>query len=261
MNKIGELYDTLKKANRGKEASYSIHKKLDYHDNDITNLYDYLLMNSELKQKKEILDCGCGVGFGAMLLAKKLGANVTGISISSTEIESAKANLQSQGNLSNVIFECKSFDDLRYNKYDAIIAIESLKHSPQLSKTLDSIKNALKPGGNVYIIEDVIVKSSNSLAERKLKSDWVLSKLYTEKEYTGFSNEFEWTTFDLTPMMNKPSKLEVAAKIFGTEIKTGIDSILGHSNSAASIFRGGFYQEWLYANKTLNYKMLIGKKQ
>jgi 2-polyprenyl-3-methyl-5-hydroxy-6-metoxy-1,4-benzoquinol methylase len=260
MNAIGDLYDTLKKANSGKGALYSIHKNLDYPDSVITNLYDYLLMNFDLKQKKEILDCGCGVGFGTMLLAKKLEANITGISISSTEIESANAYLHGDTSLSNVVFECKTFDDLRVNKYDAVIAIESLKHSPQLAKTLDSIKKALKPGGNLYIIEDVMVNSTNSLAERKLKNDWVLSKLYTEKEYTEFSDEFEWITVDLTHMMNRPSKWEVIMKILATEIKTGIDSILSHGNSAAAIFRGGFYQEWLYANKILKYKMLIGKK-
>lgn len=261
MNAIGDLYDTLKKANRGQGASYAIHKNLKYPSSEVKNLYDYLLTNFDFKQKKDILDCGCGVGFGTMLLAKKTGAFVTGISISPSEIESAKRNLTEQDRLSNVNFKCQSFDDLGTMKYDAIIAIESLKHSPKLSTTLVSIINALKPGGEVYIIEDFIVKATNNLAERKLKRDWVLSKLYTEKDYTEFSNALEWNTFDLTPMMKKSTKIEVAAKILATEIKTGFDKIWGQDNSAAAIFRGGFYQEWLYTNKMLKYKMLIGKKR
>jgi len=264
MNAIANLYDTLKKANDGNGSSYSIHKRLNYSNRKVTNLYDYLLDKFDLTGKKEVLDCGCGVGFGTMLLAKNIGANITGISISPSEIESAKVNLQSEGSLQNVSFECRSFDNLGQDRFDAVIAIESLKHSPKLSKSLESIVKSLKPGGELYIIEDIFEKSTNSktesLAEKKLKQDWVLSKLYTEKEYTESSDEMQWTTYDMTSMMRKPSKIEVAVKIFGTEIKTTIDKMFNFNDSAASIFRGGFYQEWMYLDGSLSYKLLKGKK-
>ncbi len=260
MNAIGTLYDTLKKVNDGSGSLYSIHKKLNYSDSKITNLYDYLLNKYNLMEKSDILDCGCGVGFGTILLAKKTGANLTGISVSPNEIESALANLKSEDSLSNVTFVQKSFDELKPEKFDAIIAIESLKHSVQLSKSLDSIIKSLKTGGDLYIIEDVVVKPSNTFAENRLKKDWVLSKLYTEKEYIESSENMRWFTFDMTSMMRKTSKPEVASKIIGTEIKTVVDRILNYSDSAASIFRGGFYQEWLYLNGTLRYKLMIGKK-
>jgi cyclopropane fatty-acyl-phospholipid synthase-like methyltransferase len=261
MSTVANLYDTLKKANDGNRSLYSIHKKLDYSDDSISNLYDYIIDQYDLTQKTNVLDCGCGVGFGTILLAKKIGANITGISVSPSEIESAKSNLASEKSLSNISFECKSFDDLSKEKYDVIIAIESLKHSPHLSKSLDSIVKALKPSGDLYIIEDVLVKSSNSLAKRKLKRDWILSKLYLEKEYTESSKEIDWITVDMTSMMRKPSRLEVIAKIIGTELKTSIDKLVNSSDSAASIFRGGFYQEWLYLNGALRYKLLKGRKR
>lgn len=260
MSAIANLYDTLKKANDGNSSSYSIHKRLNYSDSKVSNLYDHLLDKFDLTDKMDVLDCGCGVGFGTILLAKKIEANVTGISISPSEIESAKTNLNSEDSLQNVSFECRSFDNLGQDRFDAIIAIESLKHSPQLSKSLESIIKSLKPGGDLYIIEDILVKPSDSLAEKKLKSDWVLSKLYTEREYTESSDEMEWTVFDMTSMMRKPTKAEVAVKIFGTEIKTMIDNLLNYRDSAASIFRGGFYQEWMYLNGALSYKLLKGKK-
>ncbi len=260
MNKIGELYDTLKNINDSKSCLYSIHKNLNYANSEITNLYDFLVDSFDFKQKKSILDCGCGVGFGTLLMAKKLNAKFTGISVSTTEIESARENLEQEKSLQNVNFECKSFDDLSAEKYDAIIAIESLKHSPELSKSLFSVLNSLKKGGEIYIIEDVLVKDTNSSAAQNLMKDWVLARLYSEKDYTEFSDEMEWSSIDLTPMMNKYSKLIVAAKIIGAEIKTGIDYLFNKKDSAAYIFRGGFYQEWLYLNGDLGYKLLIGKK-
>ena len=260
MNAIGNLYDTLKKANDGQGASYSIHKRLSYADDGVSNLYDYLLHTYDLSKKKHVLDCGCGVGFGTLLMAKKIQGNIKGISISPSEIESAKANLKLEASLQNASFECRSFDDLGEGAYDAIIAIESIKHSPKLSKSLESIIKSLKPGGDLYIIEDVLVKRSNSRAEKKLKEDWVLSELYTEEEYTESSEEMEWSVVDMTSMMRKPSKAEVALKILGTELKTKVDSIFNKNESAASIFRGGFYQEWMYTKGLLRYKLLKGKK-
>ena len=260
MSAIANLYDTLKKANDGNGSSYSIHKRLNYSNSKVTNLYDHILDKFDMSGKSDVLDCGCGVGFGTILLAKKLGAHITGISISPSEIESANANLNSENSLQNVSFECRSFDSLGQERFDAIIAIESLKHSPKLSKSLESIIKSLKSGGELYIIEDILVESKNSLAEKKLMNDWVLSKLYTEAEYTESSDEMEWTVFDMTSMMRKPSKAEVAVKIFGTEIKTGLDNLFNNNDSAASIFRGGFYQEWMYLNGSLRYKLLKGKK-
>lgn len=260
MNKVANLYDALKHASKSKGNLFAIHKKMNYADNSINNLYDFILNAYDIPESIDILDCGCGVGFGTLLLAEKTKNKITGISISPDEIDQARKNLLEFPHLDNVKFNCISFDDLKPNSYDLIIAIESLKHSPNLSKSLTSIKNAIRENGQILVIEDIAnFVSVDGFASKRLKKDWVLVDLYNEEKYTS-DNTFSWTFKDLTGSMHMPSKLSVLIKILAMEIKSLIDKMLFRKKSAATIFRGGFYQDWLYLNKKLSYKIMHGEK-
>ena len=260
MSDVAALYDTLKQANTTKGQLFAIHKRLNYQDDSISNLYDYILKNYDIKNNIEILDCGCGVGFGTLLLAQKTQNKVTGISVSSDEIDQAKKNLSQDLSIKNADFICQSFDDLKPNSYDFIIAIESLKHSPNIEHSLKVVKNALKPGGQLIIIEDVLHSSADGFAASRLKQDWVLKDLYNETSYMNDDNAIQWAVKDITPMMYRSSALGLIIKIVAFEIKTFFDSLLRKNTPASAIFRGGFYQDWLYSSGKLRYKILKGKK-
>jgi len=74
MSSVAKLYDDLFFLNskRKTEGAYPIHKSLTYESQEVKNLYSYLLMEFDIPKSGRLLDCGCGVGYGSLLLAEVL---------------------------------------------------------------------------------------------------------------------------------------------------------------------------------------------
>jgi len=80
-----------------------------------------------LKPQSKILDIGCGTGFPIDKYLCEKGFSVTGIDISENMLEIAKSQ-----NLENANFQlCDFFEFEPLEKYDAIIAFDSLFHLPK----------------------------------------------------------------------------------------------------------------------------------
>lgn len=123
--------------------------------NNFTYRTTVLFTEKFFKNKKRILDIGCGVGTVDFYLAKK-GHDVIGIDISKTAITAAKANAE-KFNLQNKI---KFFvSDFPYKhipgKYDGVLISEVLEHLKDDNHAIKHIGKLLKPGS-------VIIASSPS---------------------------------------------------------------------------------------------------
>eukprot|EP00550_Attheya_septentrionalis_P001515 CAMPEP_0198291182 /NCGR_PEP_ID=MMETSP1449-20131203/8797_1 /TAXON_ID=420275 /ORGANISM="Attheya septentrionalis, Strain CCMP2084" /LENGTH=747 /DNA_ID=CAMNT_0043989787 /DNA_START=100 /DNA_END=2343 /DNA_ORIENTATION=- len=143
----------------------------------------------------QILDLGCGVGGTLYALAsifhdltvmtcsgshssssRPTGSSTQhasfapvkyrGISLGSAEILQARGLAKWHGmNLNRVTFDQGSFDSASpvvgtSSNNNVVIAIESLAFSHNLTATLSNIYNALKPGGVLIVVEDVVVHPS-----------------------------------------------------------------------------------------------------
>lgn len=113
---------------------------------------------------QSVLELGCGRGFNVGFLSKAVpSTNFIGIDLNTRHVSSA---IRYFGGEPNVRFHQGSFDEL--NKLDIrdcglVFAIESLCHSLNLEKTLDSIVGVLKRGGKLIVFDGFrsgIVKSS-----------------------------------------------------------------------------------------------------
>jgi len=264
MSDIGALYDQLLDFNQSRKDNmdYPIHKSLNYTDSNASNLYEYLLEKDLIEIHGDILDCGCGVGFGSIMMASQ--DNVTrvhGISLSDKEIATANINARSYGLSSICQFEVRSFDDLEENQYDAIVCIESLKHSPDLHKTMQSIGRALKPDGQCIIIDDIAKEPINSNASRRQMSDWVLEDMFTLLDYQSNKDLSGWNSIDLTSQMALSSKLVNRLKILSLEFLVLLGKLGIYKNSAVKIMRGGAYQDMMYHQGQLKYKILTCNKK
>ena len=91
-----QLYDSLhdfeSRYRRG--TAYPVHKRLRFDDRSITDVYDWIATAVPLPDSGDILDAGCGVGFGSIRMAEKCSSRVVGISLSSREIASARHEAQ-----------------------------------------------------------------------------------------------------------------------------------------------------------------------
>jgi sterol 24-C-methyltransferase len=112
-------------------------------------LHEHIAAILRLEQGKHALDIGCGVGGAMRNVARRSGANVTGIALGDDEIE-----------LNNRISRNEAIEDLckatrgdaldmpfEDESFDAAYAIYALKYFPEPVAVLAEVARTLRPGG------------------------------------------------------------------------------------------------------------------
>ncbi len=102
-------------------------------------------------QNKTILDIGCGLGGPAFVLAKKYGANVTGIDLEAHLIERAQIrakelNLESKANFQTVTPGPLTFPD---SSFDFILSSGAFTQIENKQDMYEECLRVLKPGGTL----------------------------------------------------------------------------------------------------------------
>lgn len=116
---------------------------------------------------RRVLDCACGEGYGAALLAGRAHA-VTGLDLSPEAVAHARKRYGEQPGLAFVEGSCSDlpFDD---DAFDVVVSFETLEHIEGQAAMLDEFRRVLTPEGVLLI----------SSPDRKTYSD-----------DSGFENEF-----------------------------------------------------------------------
>jgi SAM-dependent methyltransferase len=101
-----------------------------------------------------IADAGCGYGGFAVFVARQDPTlSVDGYTLSDAQHAVAQQVLKRLG-LSKLRVLRQSYDQLE-RQYDAVVAIESIGHSPNVGATLHHWARHLQPGGMIVIIDDL----------------------------------------------------------------------------------------------------------
>ena len=109
-----------------------------------------LVSRAGIQNGARILDVGCGLGGAAIYLNKVLGAKVTGITISSTQIEMAKELVRHSGaevRLMLMDAEALEMDE----RFDVVWSVEAISHLNEKARCFVSIQRLLQPGGTLVI--------------------------------------------------------------------------------------------------------------
>jgi SAM-dependent methyltransferase len=96
---------------------------------------------------KNVLDYGCGIGFGSEILANNGAKTVTGFDIDQNVINLAKARCE----CSNITFLAGAVPP--HERFDAVTIFEVIEHVREQEQTIDFIAERLRPGG--YLILSV----------------------------------------------------------------------------------------------------------
>lgn len=245
---ITQLYNALfeLEARFKKEENYPIHKKLDF-NNQFNDIYELIITRLDIKDKN-ILDAGCGVGFGSMLLLKNGANKVIGISLSDKEIERATIG-KDKLKLDNIVFKKSSFDETESNCYDIIICVESLKHSLDFGNSFTALLNGLKPNGSLCIVDDFF-DENHSNTSKKFAKNWHLNFLLAQKDVVINTDEFSTTIEDLTHFVTKKSKLK-------TQLSIALFGFFQKKSVYKKLFLGGLLLDKLYENKQMKYQFII----
>jgi SAM-dependent methyltransferase len=106
------------------------HRHLRYHD----------FFVNRIKPNESVLDIGCGIGALAYNVAEKAGAFVTGIDISSRNIDQAKANYAHP----KVIYMVgDALKQLPKKSFDIVILSNVLEHLPERSMFLNQVRKTV----------------------------------------------------------------------------------------------------------------------
>jgi len=103
---------------------------------------------SRFANGKRILDIACGPGYGSQLLLDAGATEVHAVDISAKMVEYARKTYPEP----RIRFQV---GDIRFYRserpYDLITCFETIEHLPQYREAIDTLYEALKPGGRLYI--------------------------------------------------------------------------------------------------------------
>lgn len=102
-----------------------------------------------IEHQLNILDLFCGNGYGSYMLAQMApNAHVNGMDASAEAIKAANEHYK----LSNNCFTINEFPfDLPRQAFDVVVSFESLEHVQQGEAFIDTIVEALRPGGKLFL--------------------------------------------------------------------------------------------------------------
>ena len=120
-----------------------------------------------LNETSRVLDLGSGYGTPARFLAARFGCSVTGLNVSSVEIEEAEKLTRAEGLESSVTFDHGDFHDLPYSDsfFDVVWSQDSLMYGADKRRILEEVARVLKPGG-MLDVTDILARRDLDAEDR-----------------------------------------------------------------------------------------------
>ncbi len=151
-----------------------------------TRLHDLVIEQVQAHGAVRVLDAGCGLGGTMLALARGLGAQCVGVTLSRSQADTANAAAARAGCAGQVRAVVCSYDTPPEGPFDLIVAIESLAHSASPSASVRALASVLAPGGRVIVVDDM--PDDSALGEPDLshfKRGWQCPVLWTAREYAS----------------------------------------------------------------------------
>ncbi|MGZ3768671.1 MAG: class I SAM-dependent methyltransferase [Bdellovibrio sp.] len=152
-----------------------------------------LLSILNLNSSHSVLDLGCGIGRISEYISDVTGAKVTGIDFAAKAISSAqKRTIKKRDRVSFVVGDLNSLPDI-IEKFDCVIAIDSLYFVNNLDKTINQLVPLLKNNGQFAAFFTQKWESTHTISKKlaeETKLAKALSKLNIKFQTWNFtSNE------------------------------------------------------------------------
>lgn len=173
--------------------------------------YDYIKLHIG---DKDVLDCGCGNGYGSFDLAS-LARSVNGIDYANEAIQYAKSHY----NKSNLEYSCMDSQDLAFpsSLFDIICSFDVIEHVPSPSRYLREISRVLRPNGIAFI----------STPNRKISSPGLSLPL----------NPFHLKEYDLHEFNEMLSGFFLKVEILGEFEDHTLQNMKAHTSRLRTIWR------------------------
>jgi tocopherol O-methyltransferase len=198
-------------------------------------LIEHLAQLANIRRGADLLDIGCGFGSSSIYMAKHYDARVTGITISSVQVE--MANQAAALERLDARFLLMDAEAMNFKKqFDVLWSVESISHYQNLPEFFASAARLLQPGGTFAMTD--WFKKENLTPEETRKSIVPIEKgmfveLKSMNEYeqllssNGLQimhrevlNQYCAKTWDLSLEIIKDKSFWLLAAKFGTHFVT-----------------------------------------
>ena len=122
-----------------------------------TTIYKFVDPHIATQSPVRGLDAGSGYGGTCFRCLHVHGGHWTGVTISPEQWTSATGIAKARGFERRIDFHLSSYDAPLPGRYNVVVAIESLIHSPDPAHTIANLASAIDPGGRMIIIDDMPV--------------------------------------------------------------------------------------------------------
>ena len=157
----------------------------------VTRLNEKLVELGRITGTDRVLDAGCGVGGGALFLARRLGCRVDGITLSAAQVERCRENARRHGVEDLARFDRRNYlaTGLDDQSFDVVWAVESVCYAFDKRDFLREAYRLLRPGGRLVLADFFSVKlDGRPRRDRRLMEKWTRS--WAIREY-AVTEEFE----------------------------------------------------------------------
>lgn len=155
-------------------------------------LLETLASEAQIQNGSRILDVGCGMGGSSIHLARALGCNVTGVTLSPFQRRWAACSALWHGVRGSTRFLCADAEQVSFpaESFDVVWSIECTEHLFDKPKFFQSAGTWLKPGGRLAICAWLAGSTSGNQALDKQVYDvcdgFLCPSLGTKEDYQGW---------------------------------------------------------------------------
>lgn len=120
-----------------------------------SRLHDLLIESLPGTAAPRVLDAGCGLGGTMIDLARRLGGEAVGITLSDRQAAVARRAIEQAGLAGRVSVRVGSYDAPPPGPFDLVLAVESIAHSGDPLRSLTALAGVLARGGRLALVDDL----------------------------------------------------------------------------------------------------------
>jgi cyclopropane fatty-acyl-phospholipid synthase-like methyltransferase len=209
------------------------------------------------QRRKRVLDLGCGVGGSAMWLAKRYPVEITGVTLSPLQVQTARRFALDQGIGRYCNFLAADFTRLpELEGITGAYAVESFSHGGDPAAFFVQVGRLLPPGGRLVLCDDFIAPNGSHAAElrerwlSRFRAGWHLESLMTAQNalrIAALEGFIPVERKNLTPQLHRtPSLIRVLQQAAGSALRRTPWGASMYGGSALQVCQQRGWTEYLF---------------